>query len=258
MIIVQPSAELEAVTPKALELIEKAGRTCWKSEDKIEEGSAEKFIRGTLMKKQHYSVLEHAVATFRFICDRGVTHEMVRHRIASFSQESTRYCNYGKEKFGGGIQVILPPFIHPNISNGIWDTAMQAAELAYLTLLEVGEPPQLARAVLPTCLKTEIVLTANFREWLHIFDLRSVAPPAHPQIAEVMLIAQKVMQELYPCIFVPVPEVELEPIPVGLVPGEQVFSLPELYYLRALLAGNGAQAGVTKEVVESVRKKLAA
>lgn len=201
MIIVPPSATLEAVTPNALELIERSGRVCWKSEERIEPGSAERFITSTIMKKQHFSVLEHAVATWRFVCDRGVSHEMVRHRIASFSQESTRYCNYANEKKqGADIRFIQPPWKFDE-SIPEWKTLMEAIETAYRVLIARGEKPEIARSILPNCLKTEVVVTANFREWMHIFDLRSVSPPAHPQIAEVMSIAQAEMQRLYPCIF---------------------------------------------------------
>lgn len=199
MIIVEPSAELMSVTKSPALLIEAAGRTCYKSEDRICEGSADKLINGTLRKLGHLSVLEHAVATFRFVCDRGVTHEMVRHRLASFSQESTRYCNYGKNKFGGQIRVIKPP-CKTDIGAQAWEEAMLDAERHYLRMLDAGEPPQIARSVLPNSLKTEIVMTANFREWLHVFALRT-KPAAHPQIVEVMLIAQEILKKECPEVF---------------------------------------------------------
>lgn len=199
MIIVKPEVHLEFVTPNALELIERSGRVCWKSEDKIELGSAERFISTVIMKKQHYSVLEHAVATFRFICDRGVSHELVRHRVASFSQESTRYCNYSKDKFGGEIQVIEPPGLDIS-SRENWKCAVFSAETRYMRMLDEGVKAQIARSILPTCLKTEVVMTANFREWMHVFDLRT-SEAAHPQIREVMLKAQEIMRGAYPCIF---------------------------------------------------------
>jgi thymidylate synthase (FAD) len=206
VIIVQPEATLEFVTPGALEIIERAGRVCWKSEGRIGPGSAEKFIRGTIMKKQHFSVLEHAYATWRFIIDRGVSHEAVRHRIASFAQESTRYCNYADDnKFDAQIRVIRPPLENPE-SDPVWRQACLDAEKHYLRLIELGEKPQIARSVLPTCLKTELWISANFREWLHIFNLRVPTPPAHPQISEVMTIAQAKMQEIYPCVFLPMNE----------------------------------------------------
>ena len=184
------SAELVTHTPDPLQVIESAGRICYKSEDRVTKDSAEDFVRKILLRG-HEAVLEHASATFHIICDRGVSHEAVRHRLASFCQESTRYCNYGNEKFGGQITVIEPPFTHrdngcPNeCPHHIWETAVKAAEEAYNELLGLGQPPQIARSVLPICLKTEIMLTANMREWRHILRLRT-DKAAHPQIREVM------------------------------------------------------------------------
>ena len=108
MNIIQPSATLEWITPNAMQIIEKAGRVCYKSETKISNDSAESFIKN-ILKRGHESVIEHASASFRIITDRGITHEIVRHRIASFSQESTRYCNYSNAKFNNAISVIEPP-----------------------------------------------------------------------------------------------------------------------------------------------------
>lgn len=200
MLIIQPSAELLHITPDALQLIERAGRTCYKSEEKITDESAGAFVK-MLMKRKHFSVLEHASATFRFITDRGVTHEMVRHRLAAYSQESTRYCNYEKDKFDGEIKVIKPPF--ETISGEkFWDDAMDFAERSYICMIRAGEPPQIARSVLPNSLKTEIVMTCNFREWLHVFDLRT-SKAAHPQIKEIMDMAEEILWEECPAVFYP-------------------------------------------------------
>ncbi len=200
MIIVEPSAKLLWITPNAEQAIELAGRTCYKSEDKITADSAEKFI-GKIMKSGHHSVIEHASASIKFVCDRGVTHEMVRHRLAAYSQESTRYCNYGRNKFGGQIKVIRPPFKNSQ-SEWHWNNACEKIEVAYMLLLELGESPQMARSILPNCLKTEIVMTCNFREWLHVFSLRSSKNKrAHPQIREIMDIGQDLMAEQCPTIF---------------------------------------------------------
>lgn len=198
MIIVTPSVDLLSITPDAEKLLEKAGRTCYKSEDKITDGSAARFI-SMICNRNHASVLEHASASFRFVCDRGVTHEMVRHRLAAFSQESTRYCNYGKGRFQGQINVIEPPFKSEN-SRQMWMQAMKDIETAYLGLLAAGESPEMARSVLPNCLKTEIVMTCNFREWLHVFDARTSAA-AHPQIVEVMKMAQEILRKNCPAVF---------------------------------------------------------
>jgi thymidylate synthase (FAD) len=204
MKIVKPSVELLWITPNALQQIELAGRTAYKSEDKINEGSAEKFIK-LIMSKEHRSVLEHASASIRFICDRGVTHEMVRHRIASYTQESTRYCNYSKDKFDNEITFIDPAdaFNWDRYTcrlYAIWEHSMEQAQINYLEMIAYGATPQEARDVLPNSLKTEIVMTANFREWLHFFELRC-AQTAHPQMREVANMAKGLLIKECPTIF---------------------------------------------------------
>jgi len=200
MLIVKPSATLVWITPNPEQVIEAAGRTCYKSEDKITPSSAVKFVK-KIKDMGHWSVLEHGSASFRFVCDRGVTHEMVRHRLAAYSQESTRYCNYGKTKFGGQVKFIEPP-LQTEDGASVWKNACEQAEAAYLMLLQIGESPQIARSVLPNCLKTEIVMTCNFREWLHVFSLRtSENPRAHPQIQEIMNDAQETLRAHCPAVF---------------------------------------------------------
>ena len=193
MKIAKQSVELLACTPDALLLLEKAGRTCYKSEAKITPESAETFVR-TILKSGHESVIEHASATFRIVCDRGISHEIVRHRLASYSQESTRYCNYQKK--GGEITVIEPPNL---LGGGEWEAAMERAEYSYLRMLENGCTPQIARSVLPTCLKTELVMTANFREWRHFIRMRS-AKAAHPQVQAIAGMILQWFDENYPVI----------------------------------------------------------
>ena len=193
------SATLLWITPNAEAAIEIAGRTCYKSEDKITGDSAAKFIK-MLIERGHHAMIEHAAASIKFVCDRGVTHELVRHRIVSYAQESTRYCNYGKNKFDKSIGVIKPPFKMPESSEVIWRKAMANAESYYLQLIDNGEPPELARSVLPICLKTEIVTTCNLREWRHIFTLRT-SKYAHPQIRKMMIIALGIMQSQCPAVF---------------------------------------------------------
>lgn len=169
-----------------LKRIELAGRVCYKSEDKITDGSAERFVR-SLIQRGHESVLEHEKLTVRFICDRGVSHEIVRHRIASYSQESTRYCNYSKDGFGGEITVIKPLYLEEGTpSYDCWKDACEIAESAHFDMLEFGCTPQEARSVLPNSLKTEVVMTANLREWRHFLKLRT-APAAHPQMRELTI-----------------------------------------------------------------------
>lgn len=203
MVVLEPSVEilnknLDGVA--MAQLIEEAGRTCYKSEDKITEDSYDKFIRG-IIKRGHESVIEHSSITVRITTDRGVTHEIVRHRIASYSQESTRYCNYGTDKFGGGIAVIRPSTIPSGTpAYNVWLDAMHSAEDKYMALLANGCTPQQARAVLPNSLKTEIVMTTNIREWRHFFTLRC-APAAHPDMREVALLTLALFHENIPLFF---------------------------------------------------------
>lgn len=182
--------------------LELAGRTCYKSEDKIDSKSSAKFVK-MLIKRGHESVLEHEKITVRIICDRGVSHEIVRHRIASYSQESTRYCNYNTDKFGNEIQVISPCF-WSNDNNiqklTVWKDAMKHAESAYHRLIELGSSPQEARSVLPNSLKTEIVITMNLREWRHFFRLRTSAN-AHPQMVEIALPMLEEFKKRIPVVF---------------------------------------------------------
>ncbi len=170
--------------PEILKRLERAGRVCYKSEDKITQDSAEKFL-ANIINRGHESVLEHEKITVSVVCDRGVTHELVRHRIASYSQESTRYCNYCDEKFGSELTFIKPCFWEENDPNFfIWSEQMQEIEKTYNHLIDNGATPQEARSVLPNSLKTEIVITMNIREWRHFFKLRT-APVAHPQMREI-------------------------------------------------------------------------
>jgi len=164
-------------------IIERAGRTCYKSEEKITDESAAEFIR-KIIARGHLSVIEHGNVTVKFICDRGVTHEIVRHRLAAYSQESTRYVNYG----GDDIQFIKPCWLDKAspMSMVKWKLACTYAEESYKSLLDSGWRPEQARSVLPNSLKTEIVMTANLREWLHVFTLRC-AKAAHPQMREIMI-----------------------------------------------------------------------
>lgn len=195
--------DVEFITPidgaAVLKRLEKCGRVCYKSEDKITEDSAEKFVAG-IIKRGHEAVLEHCSFTVKFICDRGVSHEIVRHRMASYCQESTRYCNYGKGKFGEEITVIEPCFLNSKAKRDYWYTAMRKAEDIYFALLDEGCTPQEARSVLPNSLKTEVIMTANIREWRHFLQLRC-SPAAHPQMREVALILLDKVHNLIPVCF---------------------------------------------------------
>lgn len=184
-----------------LESIEKAGRICYKSEQLITEDSAADFVRRIISHK-HESVLEHEKITVKVICDRGVSHEIVRHRIASYSQESTRYCNYAAEKFGKELTFIRPSFWSSDCDDyyTVWKKSMELAEQSYLKLIALGAKPEEARSVLPNSLKTEIVITMNLREWRHFFRLRT-SDRAHPQIREIACSILQRFRELIPAVF---------------------------------------------------------
>lgn len=202
MKIIEPSVELiNAPSHETLmATIEAAGRTCYKSEDKITEGSAEKFIRG-IIKRGHEAVIEHGSLSVRFICDRGVSHEIVRHRLAAYCQESTRYCNYANDQFNGEITVIKPIFFGEDTPvYRIWKRSCETAEIAYFDLLNEGCTAQEARAVLPNSLKTEVVMTADIREWRHFIKLRN-SPAAHPQMREVAGMLAVLFKDNYPVFF---------------------------------------------------------
>lgn len=203
MKIIEPSWEL--LTPinrdEILKRIELAGRTCYKSEGQCSDTSASPFVEKICKTLKHESVIEHASFTVKFICDRGVTHELVRHRLAAYSQESTRYCNYSKDKFDNEITVIKPPFWESEPEKyALWKSACGYAEKMYFSLLAWKATPQEARSVLPNSLKTEIVMTANLREWKHVFNLRCSAT-AHPQIRQIMIPLRDHMIQLLPEIY---------------------------------------------------------
>lgn len=201
MKLIKPSVEFLWMTDFPLQTIEEAGRTCYKSEDRITDDSAEKFVQ-KLLDKGHFAMIEHASASCKIICDRGVTHEMVRHRLFSYAQESTRWCNYK-----GGVTFIIPPWMTrlteenqsdwrclyrvDSFENG-WLRHLSNCEKAYIWAIESGWAPQEARSVLPNALKTEIVITGNLREWRHFFTLRC-HKDAHPQMQE---IAYKILKDL--------------------------------------------------------------
>jgi len=196
--IIKPSFVIETPVDgkRILTDLERFGRTCYKSEDKITPDSAQQFVK-MILKSGHESVIEHVSVTVRVICDRGVAHEIVRHRLAAYSQESTRYCNYRSR----GIQVIEPFFFAEDRAKyQIWQEAMAACEKAYNTLIETGASPQEARSVLPNSLKTEIVITYNLREWRHFFTLRC-SKRAHPQMREITIPLLREFQRLIPAIF---------------------------------------------------------
>ncbi len=202
MRIIEPSHEfLEAFDGlEMVKSIERMGRICYKSEGNISDTSYRKFLQN-LISRGHESVIEHGKVSVLIICDRGVSHEIVRHRIASYSQESTRYCNYSQDKFGNELTFIRPCFwTADSPAFGVWKASMEAVERDYFRLLELGATPQEARSVLPNSLKTEIVVTMNLREWRHFFKLRTTAA-AHPQMRQTAAALLRDFQSRIPVIF---------------------------------------------------------
>lgn len=202
MRIIEPYFEIldELDGKKMLQKIERIGRVCYKSEDLITEDSAEKFIRN-ILKRGHESVIEHEKISVKMVCDRGVTHEIVRHRVASYSQESTRYCNYQKDKFGNELTFIKPVFWKEDSPEyTLWKESMQQIEDQYMKLIDMGASAQEARSILPNSLKTEIVVTMNLREWRHFFRLRT-AGAAHPQIREIAGMVLEEFRRQIPVVF---------------------------------------------------------
>ncbi|MCL2674118.1 MAG: FAD-dependent thymidylate synthase [Defluviitaleaceae bacterium] len=193
MKIILPSVQLldEIDAQGILRKIERAGRICYKSEGKASEGTAEPFV-ASIIRRGHESVIEHEKISVLLVCDRGVSHEIVRHRIASYSQESTRYCNYAGEKFGRELVFIKPCFWNEgDAAYEIWKTAMQQCEQSYFGLIDGGAKPEQARSVLPNSLKTEMVVTMNMRAWRHFLKIRTDAA-SHPQMRE---LARLILQE---------------------------------------------------------------
>ena len=202
MKIINPSVELvdDFDAAAVMRKIERAGRVCYKSEGNIKPESAEKFIRG-IIKRGHESVIEHAAVSFKIVCDRGVTHEIVRHRLASYSQESTRYCDYSAGKFGGELTFIRPCFWSEDDENfHTWRTTMELVERNYLALRANGARPEEARSILPNSLKTEIFVTMNLRELRHFLKLRT-AQAAHPQMRQIALKMLDILVEKLPAVF---------------------------------------------------------
>lgn len=198
MKIVAPAVNLLWITEEPEKMIELSGRTCYKSEDRITDESAGKFVK-MLTTSGHHAMIEHAAASFRIITDRGITHEIVRHRLASYAQESTRFCNYSKNKYNNECTFIQPPNLNYN-QVIIWKEACTAAEAHYFSMLEAGCSPQIARSVLPNCLKTEIVMMANLREWRHFIKLRG-SQYAHPQIRPIAYDVWLILIKFAPNVF---------------------------------------------------------
>ena len=217
MKIIEPSIEVKDKPngQAILKKIERIGRVCYKSENRITKDSAERFVK-SILDRGHESVLEHVSISVRVICDRGVSHEIVRHRVASYSQESTRYCNYSKDKFNNELTFIKPCWFkystsdimqeedfydsEMNESDKDWLHHMKRCENIYFDMLKHGATPEEARSILPNSLKTEIVMTMNLREWRHFFKLRC-SKKAHIQMRQIANMILDEFKKEIPIIF---------------------------------------------------------
>jgi thymidylate synthase (FAD) len=194
--IIPQAAELCWITPNAAQEIEKAGRVCYRSEDRITDDSAAKFVE-TICASGHESVIEHASASFLLTTDRGITHEIVRHRVGcSYSQESTRYVGYHKKL---GLLVVQPLDLD-TVQYEIWLESMKHAAGAYEAMIASGCKPQQARDVLPTCTAAQIRFTATFRAWKHFIRLRA-SKAAHPKIQLLAGSIRDILQKECPVVF---------------------------------------------------------
>lgn len=185
--IVEPSYEVW--TPLdgdyILKFIEKCARNCYKSEGAIEQGSAQRMVR-KLIDLGHTAMLEHYNITVKITCDLGVYKDITRHRHVSYAIESTRYCNYYKDKFGSELTIVRPFHIEPESEMyNAWYKGVCEIEKQYMEMCKLGAKADQARMLLPHSVKADVVMTANIREWRHIFNLRT-APAAHPSVQQIM------------------------------------------------------------------------
>ena len=212
--ILKPDVDDPMMAERIYNSIADTARTCYKS--KRGDNGCEKDIElvRQLIASGHEAMLEHESITVLFTVDRGVSHELVRHRLASFAQESTRYCNYSQDKFDNEITVIRPCFLDDNASGkfNTWSRAMVDCENAYFMMLKQGCTPQEARAVLPTSLKTEVVMTSNIREWRHFLKLRAagITGKPHPQMLEVAVPLLNELKLKLPVLFEDIEPMEVK------------------------------------------------
>ena len=202
--VIKPSFEIltDIDEDKILKTIEFIGRNAYKSEKRITDHSSVNFVKA-IIDNGHESVIEHIIISVRIICDRGVSHEIVRHRIASYTQESTRYCNYLKNKFGKKI-TLISPFFWENEEEikkyKMWFSTCENSAKSYFNLLEMGATPEEARSVLPNSLKTDIIVTMNLREWRHFLKMRA-SRKAHPQMRQLAVPLLYTFKNLLPIVF---------------------------------------------------------
>ena len=203
MILVQPKIEVENYNPiQIMKNIERACRTCYRSENFITEESYKKLLKNCI-NRGHESVLEHEKITVRMTCDIGVYKDLTRHRFGSFSIESTRYCNYSKDKFDNNIKFIEPIYFDDGDKGQLWVDAMMAIENQYMKMAEAGCTPDEMRMILPHSTAAEVTMTANIREWRHILDLRT-KKMTHPAIRQLLIPLLLKFKEDMPELFGPI------------------------------------------------------
>lgn len=201
MKFVKPWIEVEKINGKQImKNLELAAKQCYRSQDNIKEESYDKFLRGCI-SRGHESVIEHEKITIRMCCDIGVYKDLTRHRLASFSIESTRYCNYSKDKFDNNITFVYPCNIEEGTPEyGLWQNAMVEIEQNYNAMAEIGCKPDQLRLLLPHSTAAEVVMTANIREWRHILKLRADSH-AHPAIQQLMIPLLLYFKQEMPALF---------------------------------------------------------
>lgn len=200
MKIVEPWIQVEKIDgKKIMKRIERACRTCYRSEEKISEESYKNLLKNCITRG-HESVLEHEKITVRIYNDVGSYKDLTRHRFASFSVESTRYCSYDKDKYGNEISFINPIYIEDEEIYKVWKDTMQSIEKNYIKMKELGAATDMCREILPHSTAAEYTMTANIREWKHILGLRTTKH-VHPAIRQVLIPLLKYFKEQMPEIF---------------------------------------------------------
>ena len=192
--------KVEVLTPldgdAILKHLELCARNCYKNEDKITADSARQMVR-KLLELGHEAMIEHYNLTVKLTCDMGVYKDLTRHRHVSYAIESTRYCNYSKGKFGNELTVMKPCHIKEGTPEyQIWLSTMETIEKNYNAMAELGCKPDQLRMLLPHSIKADVIMTANLREWRHIFKLRC-APAAHPTVQEVMKMLLGTLKRIF-------------------------------------------------------------
>jgi len=180
---------------RMLKKIERIARVSHRSEDRVTEDSYDKFLRSVVMTHGDLSVIEHVNVTVEVEVDRGITHEIVRHRIGAYTQESTRFVNYNKQP----MRFIQPPF-KSAMTDSFWEEAVEHLEETYLALLKEGEPPEIARSVLPNSLAAKLVITYNLRMWRYFLIMRTTKE-AHPQMKLLTIPLVDRFKETIPILF---------------------------------------------------------